>query len=115
MLLAFTVQDVAERGDGVAAAEFGLEQVALLKGEALGESKAGNCLLRYRNHAVPIDGGHAHLLRAFCQSDAPDSRTRGEVEYADRTAESKVPRQLLRRRIAHGEDVVDKLLKELAP
>ena len=45
----------------MSAAEVGLQQIALLKGEALGQSKAGNCFARHRNHARPIDGGHAHL------------------------------------------------------
>ena len=54
---AFAVQDVAEGGELVAAAEIGFLQVAFAESEAIGEAEAGDGVAGNGQDSGPVNGG----------------------------------------------------------
>ena len=68
---AFAVQNVAERGDVVAAAVIGLLQVAFDESEAIGNAKPGDGIAGNGNHAMPVNGGDVDLRRNFAPAQCP--------------------------------------------
>ena len=105
---------MAEGRKGVAGAEVGLEQVALDEGEALGEAEATDGVARDGDDLRPVNRGDGDVRRGLHQRNAPDAGAGGEIEDADRRGEVQMPGERQRRGVAHGEDVVDELVEELA-
>ena len=108
---------MTEGGEVVPGAEVGGEQVAGSEGEAAGEAESGDGFLGDGEDFRPVDGGDGDVWGSLGKSDAPDAGAGGEVEDADRGGGGgKAERggEGLGSRVAHGEDVDDKLAEEFA-
>src|SRR6185312_12270702 len=82
-LRAFGMQDVAERGDVVAAAEMDISEISRDVRIAVGETELGGGFLRDFEDAWPIDGGHRDVRGFLGEGDAPDAGAGREIEHTD--------------------------------
>src|ERR1700712_2193594 len=112
------MQYVPQRSDGMITTKTSLQKIALDKGEAAGKTEAFNRLAGDRNHFRPVKRGHAYLLRSLRHGDAPNAGAGGKIEQGNRRVScvgEDVPAKDLRRRKAHGKNVIHQFLKEMAP
>src|SRR5580704_17794293 len=111
------MQDVAQRGYVVALAEVCCLEISSDEGEAVREAETTGRVLGDRQHACPVHGRYRHAWGALRECDAPYAGTCSKIEHAyllPCVAQCQMLREHLRRRVAHGEDIHDELLKEVA-
>src|SRR5216117_701137 len=114
-IFAFAVQDVAERGDVVAAAETRLQYIALDIIKAIGDAELlGDSFCR-RNHSCPIDCGDPHAGRFLGKGNTPNARTGSKIEHANFVLcfrQLQMIAEFLRRWIAHWDDAFHQLAEK---
>src|SRR5947209_10463300 len=79
----FTMQNVPESSDVVAAAKLCLQYVALDVIEPITDAELlCNSFCRW-NHSCPNDCGHVYPRRFFGEGDTPNARTCGKIKHAN--------------------------------
>ena len=118
--LPLAVQDVAERGDAMARAEIGFEQVAVHGVKAVADTEATGDLACDRRDLGPIDRRDVNRGRLLGQGDPPNAGTRRDVEHLDLVGAGRGFQligqrigQHLRGLIAHRQDVFHELSEKL--
>src|SRR5215469_16500000 len=72
-LFAFAVQDVAQSGDVITAAEVRLQYIALDITKAITHAKLLCDPFGRRNHSCPVHSSHSHLRRSLGERNAPNA------------------------------------------